>query len=50
VYALIYGVEPTGERRLLDSGTSAQIPTGSLSLSGRTVQWQNAGSVRTATL
>jgi hypothetical protein len=47
---LIYGVEPTGERRLLDSGTSSQIPTASLSLSGRTVQWQNAGSVRTATL
>jgi hypothetical protein len=47
---LIYGVEPTGERRLLDSGTSAQIPPGSLSLSGHTVQWQNAGSVRTATL
>ena len=47
---LIYGVEPTGERRLLDSGTGAQIPTGSLSLSGHTVRWQNAGSVRTATL
>jgi hypothetical protein len=47
---LIYGVEPTGERRLLDSGTSAQIPTGSLSLSGHKVQWQNAGVVRTATL
>jgi hypothetical protein len=47
---LIYAVEPTGERRLLDSGTSAQIPTGSLSLSGHTVQWQNAGSARTATL
>jgi hypothetical protein len=47
---LIYGIEPNGERRLLDSGTSTQIPTGSLGLSGHTVQWQNAGSVRTATL
>jgi hypothetical protein len=47
---LIYGVEPTGERRLLDSGTNEQIPTGSLSLSGHTVQWQNAGVARTATL
>jgi hypothetical protein len=47
---LIYGVAAAGERRLLDSGPSTQIPTGSLSLSGQTVQWLNAGAVRTATL
>jgi hypothetical protein len=46
----IVGVEPSGERRVLDSGPPAQIPPASLTLKGHTVQWVDAGSTRTATL
>lgn len=46
----IVGVEPSGRRRLLDSGPPTQIPPGSLTLHGHTVGWTDAGVERSATL
>jgi hypothetical protein len=39
-----------GHRLKSGSKIKLVVPAGSLSLSGHTVTWQNAGSVRTATL
>lgn len=46
----IVGIESSGRRRVLDSGPPAQIPSASLTLTGHTVQWVDAGSIRTAIL
>lgn len=46
----ILGIEPSGARRVLDSGAVAQIAPSSLKLAGHTVQWVDAGSARSATL
>jgi hypothetical protein len=46
----VFGVEPTGERKLLDSATIAAIPPSSLKLSGSTVQWTDSGVARSASL
>ena len=46
----IVGFSSLGMAVELDSGPSAELPAGSLSLSGRTVEWTHLGQVRTATL
>ncbi len=46
----IIGFQSNGQRRVLDSGSPAQIPTASLTLKGSTAQWTDAGATRTATL
>ncbi|HEY7932638.1 MAG TPA: hypothetical protein VID48_02330 [Solirubrobacteraceae bacterium] len=46
----IVGIQPSGARRVLDSGPEALIPSASLKLQGHTVQWVHAGSTRSTTL
>jgi hypothetical protein len=46
----IVGIEPSGARRVLDSGPESQIPPSSLTLQGHTVQWLDGGTMRSATL
>ena len=46
----IVGFEPSGARRVLDTGPLAQIPAKSLVLRGRTVRWVDGGATRTASL
>lgn len=46
----VVGVEASGKRHVLDSAPIGKIPPASLTLMGRTVQWVDAGSTRTATI
>ncbi len=46
----IVGFEPSGARRVLDTGPRAQIPPKSLVLQGRMVRWVDSGATRTASL
>jgi hypothetical protein len=46
----IVGIEPSGKRRVLDSGPASQLPPASLQLKGHTVQWVDAGITHSATL
>ncbi len=46
----IFGVEPSGQRRLLASGPPATLSAMSLTMSGGTVQWTEAGVTQSATL
>lgn len=46
----VVGVEPSGQRHVLDTGPPAQIPAASLTLQGHNVTWVDDGSTRTATL
>lgn len=48
--AQIVGIEPSGRRRVLDSGPASQLPPASLQLKGHTVQWVDAGITHSATL
>ncbi len=48
--AEVVGFTPNGARRVLDAAPPAQIPAASLTLSGATVGWTDAGEARTATL
>jgi hypothetical protein len=46
----IVGIEPSGRRRVLDSGPASQLPPASLQLKGHTVQWVDAGITHSATI
>jgi hypothetical protein len=46
----IVGIGSSGARRVLDSGAEAQIPPAALQLNGHSVEWVDAGSLRSASL
>lgn len=46
----VLGFSSTGQKRLLDTGTSDEIPPSSLSLHHHVVSWTHSGHVKTATL
>lgn len=46
----VLGFKSTGEPRVLDAGTRAQIPASSLSLEGHVVRWTHSGAAKSATL
>ncbi len=46
----IVAFAPNGKRHVLDSGARARIPSGSLTLSGRKVQWLDGGVTRRASV
>jgi hypothetical protein len=46
----LVAVEPSGKRKVLESGLNVNIPPASLKLLGSTVYWQDGGVEHTATL
>jgi hypothetical protein len=46
----VIGFASTGESRVLDTGSSGQIPASSLSLEGHVVRWTHSGVDKHATL